>query len=53
MQMQVLPRFQHIKKALDYLATYIESGKNGSTNGNLLESLISAELAKKMIEKKK
>lgn len=33
--------------------TYIESGKNGSNSGNLLESLIGAELAKKMIEKKK
>lgn len=33
--------------------TYIESGKNSSNSGNLLESLIGAELAKKMIEKKK
>ncbi len=32
--------------------TYIESGENGNS-GNLLESLIGAELAKKMIEKKK
>jgi glucan-binding YG repeat protein len=31
--------------------TYIEGGKNGNS-GNLLESLIGAELAKKMIEKK-
>ncbi|MDT7832215.1 SPFH domain-containing protein [Flavobacteriaceae bacterium S356] len=40
-------------KDLRLPATYIESGKNGSNNGNLLESLIGAELAKKMIEKKK
>lgn len=40
-------------KDLRLPTTYIESGKNGSTNGNLLESLIGAELAKKMIEKKK
>ncbi len=32
--------------------TYIDGGKNGQ-GGNLLESLIGAELAKKMIEKKK
>ena len=31
--------------------TYIEGGKNGNS-GNLLQSLIGAELAKKMIEKK-
>jgi hypothetical protein len=31
--------------------TYIDGGKNGNS-GNLLESLIGAELAKKMIEKK-
>jgi len=40
-------------KDLRLPATYIESGKNGSNNGNLLESLIGAELARKMIEKKK
>jgi hypothetical protein len=39
-------------KELKLPTTYIESGKNGSNNGNLLESLIGAELAKKMIEKK-
>ena len=39
-------------KDLKLPATYIESGKNGN-KGNLLESLIGAELAKKMIEKKK
>jgi hypothetical protein len=38
-------------KDLRLPATYIESGKNGNS-GNLLESLIGAELAKKMIEKK-
>ncbi|MEQ6122988.1 hypothetical protein AAON49_02155 [Pseudotenacibaculum sp. MALMAid0570] len=38
-------------KDLKLPATYIESGKSGN-NGNLLESLIGAELAKKMIEKK-
>lgn len=40
-------------KDLRLPTTYIESGKNGSSNGNLLQSLIGAELAKKMIEKKK
>ena len=39
-------------KELSLPQTYIESGKNGNS-GNLLESLIGAELAKKMIEKKK
>lgn len=39
-------------KDLKLPETYIEGGKNGN-NGNLLESLIGAELAKKMIEKKK
>jgi regulator of protease activity HflC (stomatin/prohibitin superfamily) len=38
-------------KELRLPTTYIESGKNGKS-GNLLESLIGAELAKKMIEKK-
>jgi len=38
-------------KELSLPQTYIESGKNGNS-GNLLESLIGAELAKKMIEKK-
>ena len=39
-------------KDLRLPTTYIEGSKNGS-NGNLLQSLIGAELAKKMIEKKK
>tara|TARA_R110002073_G_scaffold145532_2_gene297636 strand:+ start:4519 stop:5856 length:1338 start_codon:yes stop_codon:yes gene_type:complete len=39
-------------KELSLPQTYIESGKNGNS-GNLLESLIGAELARKMIEKKK
>ena len=38
-------------KELRLPTTFIESGKNGNS-GNLLESLIGAELAKKMIEKK-
>lgn len=38
-------------KDLKLPETYIEGGKNGKS-GNLLESLIGAELAKKMIEKK-
>ncbi|MFY0603231.1 MAG: hypothetical protein JXQ93_04735 [Flavobacteriaceae bacterium] len=40
-------------KDLRLPTTYIEGGKNGGNNGNLLQSLIGAELAKKMIEKKK
>lgn len=40
-------------KDLRLPTTYIEGGKNGGNNGNLLESLIGADLAKKMIEKKK
>ncbi|SED04932.1 SPFH domain / Band 7 family protein [Tenacibaculum sp. MAR_2009_124] len=39
-------------KDLRLPSTYIEGGKNGNS-GNLLESLIGAELAKKMMEKKK
>ncbi|MEE9407057.1 MAG: hypothetical protein V3V28_03165 [Polaribacter sp.] len=42
---------QHIKE-LQLPSTYIEGGKNGN-NSNLLESLISADLAKKMMGKKK
>ncbi|WP_440069683.1 hypothetical protein [Tenacibaculum discolor] len=38
-------------KDLQLPSTYIEGSKNG-TGGNLLESLIGAELAKKMMEKK-
>ena len=38
-------------KDLKLPATYIEGSKGGN-NGNLLESLIGAELAKKMLEKK-
>lgn len=40
-------------KDLRLPTTYIEGGKNGGKNGNLLEALIGADLAKKMIEKKK
>ncbi len=40
-------------KDLKLPTTYIEGGKNGNNSGNLLQSLIGAELAKKMIEKKK
>ena len=39
-------------KDLKLPSTYIESGKNGNS-GNLLESLIGADLAKKMMEKDK
>lgn len=39
-------------KDLKLPSTYIEGSKNGN-NGNLLQSLIGAELAKKMMEKKK
>ncbi|MEE3999596.1 hypothetical protein V1T75_04520 [Tenacibaculum sp. FZY0031] len=39
-------------KDLQLPATYIEGNKSGNS-GNLLESLIGAELAKKMMEKKK
>ena len=39
-------------KDLRLPSTYIEGGK-GNNNGNLLESLIGADLAKKMMEKKK
>lgn len=39
-------------KELRLPTTYIE-GSKGSSNGSLLESLIGAELAKKMMEKKK
>ncbi|MFY0630758.1 MAG: hypothetical protein JXR05_10285 [Flavobacteriaceae bacterium] len=40
-------------KELRLPQTYIEGGKGGSNNGNLLESLIGAELAKNMIKKEK
>ena len=39
-------------KELKLPETYIEGGKTGQT-GNLLESLIGADLAKSMIQKKK
>ena len=40
-------------KELNLPTTYIESGSNSNTKSNLLESLIGAELAKKMIVKDK
>ena len=40
-------------KDLRLPTTYIESGSKGSNSGNLLESLIGADLAKKMMENKK
>ncbi len=40
-------------KELNLPSTYIESGGKQGNKGNLLESLIGAELAKQMIEKKK
>ncbi|CAM1346358.1 hypothetical protein [Tenacibaculum crassostreae] len=40
-------------KDLKLPSTYIEGGSKNGNNGNLLESLIGADLAKKMMEKKK